>query len=333
MKLQNLQVLRGISALLVCGYHFVQHLNQPGFPLGDILFSKGALGVPVFFVISGFIMAYTTQNIQLNNQNIGQQIGVFLKKRIIRIVPLYYLLTFSWLIIGGSIALAFHGELFERLWHSLFFLPQKDIPPILFVGWSLNSEMFFYIIFSLSFLFLSKRYWFVFLFFIVAIILGFFIDFESAYLKMIFNLINIYFLIGIAFALVFHKIKISKNWAIIISSVGISAFLALLFSALLNPENPWTTISIITLVVFSFLLMDYILNIKPPKFWIHLGNISYSLYLVHPFVEIALRKFKFEGWLNIPLFIGKMGVVILVSSILYYLVEKKFTNYLKSKIA
>lgn len=333
MKLQNLQVLRGISALLVCGFHMTSHLNQKDFLLGDILFSRGSLGVPIFFVISGFIMAYTTQNINLNQQNILSQIASFLKKRIIRIVPLYYFLSFAWIVMGGSLFLIFEGEAFKRVWHSILFLPQNGVPPVLFLGWSLNFEMFFYLIFSLSFFLFSKRYWFVFLFFITAITIGWFTKIESAYLQMVTNIINIYFLIGIAFALIFHKIRMSKAVAIVISIFGGLSFLFLLFAPDGYIDNVWTIMLIITLIVFSFLLMDYIIQFKPYRFWVHLGNISYSVYLVHPFVEIVTRKYKLEGWLNIPLFMGKIGLVILISTCTYYLIEKKFTNYLKSKLA
>ena len=171
MKLKNIQFLRGISALLVCCFHFKNNLNSNDFNWGDLLFNKGSIGVPIFFVISGFIMVYTSKNINLNHSKIHLIVD-FLIKRVIRIVPLYYLLTFAWIFLGGSLLAYFQGDLVNRLWRSLLFLPQKEFP-ILYLGWSLNYEMFFYFIFALSFFFTTKRYYFIILFMIISIPLNF----------------------------------------------------------------------------------------------------------------------------------------------------------------
>ncbi|WP_292011161.1 acyltransferase, partial [Chryseobacterium sp.] len=136
MKLNNLQILRGISALLVCCFHFSSYINFENFHLGDILFKKGSIGVQIFFVISGFIMVYTTQKKDYS-KDIAKQISIFYKKRIIRIVPLYYLLTLAWMILGGNFLLYFQGENISRFLHSVFFIPQKETFPVLFLGWSL----------------------------------------------------------------------------------------------------------------------------------------------------------------------------------------------------
>ena len=71
-KIENIQVLRFIAAFSVMMVHLP-------------VFEFGAWGVDIFFVISGFIMMYITE---YNNKN-------FLIKRIIRIVPLYWLLTLA----------------------------------------------------------------------------------------------------------------------------------------------------------------------------------------------------------------------------------------------
>ena len=76
MRLNNLQILRGISALLVCCFHFREEINFEYLKLGDILFSRGSIGVPIFFVISGFIMTFTTKKINF-------QAGKILKKTIV----------------------------------------------------------------------------------------------------------------------------------------------------------------------------------------------------------------------------------------------------------
>lgn len=330
MKLNNLQILRGISALLVCCFHFRETINFPGFNLGDILFKKGSIGVPVFFIISGFIMAFTTQKIDFNKNSL-QQISLFYKRRIIRIVPLYYLLTLIWMILGGSLFLYFQGEGLSELIHSLLFLPTEKGFPVLFLGWSLNFEMFFYLIFGISLFFKEKRYFFITGFFILTYLLGQFFNFTSPYLRMATSVLNLYFVVGIAFALLLNKISIPKTWATVISIIGILSFILVLLG-IIPIDNELLKLTIISLFVFSFLTFDHVFHLKGNAFFIFLGDISYSLYLSHPFVGFALKRFKVEGYLNIPYFVLKIVLVIIFAAFLYYLVEKRITNYLKIKL-
>ena len=138
-KIEIIQVLRFFAAFSV----MMVHLPIIGF---------GIWGVDIFFVISGFIMMYVTENNQKN----------FLIKRIIRIVPLYWILTLG----VFSIAIFYPDLLnnttanFEHLIKSLFFVPfDKNSSghfPILFLGWTLNFEIIFYILFSISLFFQKK---------------------------------------------------------------------------------------------------------------------------------------------------------------------------------
>ncbi|MDQ0066455.1 acyltransferase family protein [Chryseobacterium lathyri] len=329
MKLNNLQIIRGISALLVCCFHFRGCINFENIQLGDILFGKGNIGVPVFFVISGFIMTFTTRKLDLST-NISKEITLFYKRRIIRIVPLYYLLTFIWMAIGGSFLLYFDPGTVSRLIYSVLFLPQNNTFPVLYVGWSLNFEMFFYLVFGVSLLFKKKRYYFIIAFFIFTYVLGLLFTFKNAYLLMVTNFSNLFFVLGIIFALLLDRVSIPKNKAILISVIGIVSFVVYLFTPAIN--NHFLKLLVVALFVLSFLLFDYTLRLKGNRFLVFLGDISYSLYLVHPFVELYFRKFKVDGYFNIPYFIFKIIIAIVVAAFFYYLVEKKITKYLKLKL-
>ncbi|MCT2563148.1 acyltransferase family protein [Chryseobacterium herbae] len=330
MKLNNLQILRGISALLVCCFHFREYINFEDFPLGDILFRKGSIGVSIFFVISGFIMAFTTLKKDFSI-NTSKEIKLFYKRRIIRIVPLYFLLSAGWMVIGGTLMYYFHGEGLKRFIHSVLFLPQKDTFPVLYLGWSLNYEMFFYLIFGLSLFFKKNRYIFISLFFIATYIAGLLFPTENAYLKMVSSHLNLYFVVGILFALLLDKISISKMWALVLCTGGILLFSAFFFDFIAISDSV-LVLFVVSLFVLSFLLLDYTLHFKGNRLLIFLGDISYSLYLSHPFVELFFRRFKVEGYLNIPYFVLKLIVVIGVAAFFYYFVEKKITEYLKLKL-
>lgn len=331
MKLNNLQILRGISALLVCLFHFRESLNYSNVPLGEILFGKGSIGVPIFFVISGFIMTFTTKKLNFSGDNyIKDVIFSFYKKRIIRIAPLYYLLTLAWMLLGGSFFAYFSGDLWGRLWHSILFLPQKDSFPVLYLGWSLNYEMFFYLIFGLSLFFRQKRYYFIILFFLCTYIVGILIPSENVYLALVCSHLNLYFVSGMLLAHLMERTKFSSPAALYLS-ISAVVFFCIYLLGIVEIDNKFLLLLLVTFLVFAFLLMDFTLQWKGNKFLVFLGDISYSLYLSHPFVEVFFRRFEVPDYLSIPYLFLKLIFVIGVAAFFYYFIEKKVTTYLKFK--
>lgn len=144
MMLFNVQVLRGVSAAIVIWVH-AQSLVLAG--VSGILSEFGYGGVDLFFVISGFIMVHTTRSGMLG------PIG-FLKKRLSRIVPLYYFFTIATVllvILMPSVMRSSEARI-DHLAYSLLFLPFEKAPyriyPVYYLGWTLNFEIFFYLIYG-----------------------------------------------------------------------------------------------------------------------------------------------------------------------------------------
>ena len=158
MKIHFLQGLRAIAAWLVVADHAVLDMTHGDLsnPATAFAWAMGTIGVDVFFVISGFIMVHISWG------NFGQPGAAadFLRKRIVRIVPLYWLATLA--------AFAFHkvsathgaNAGFSELLRSALFIPYRDEDggwtPILPQGWTLDYEMFFYAIFAATIAF-SRR--------------------------------------------------------------------------------------------------------------------------------------------------------------------------------
>lgn len=153
-RLPALQILRGIAAsLVVVDHSILRHAEWKDYPaiVETAAQYSGTLGVAVFFVISGYIMIHTA------GSEFGQPGAAlsFLRKRIIRIVPLYWLAT----VLEVALRLRKGGTLDpQQLLTSLFFIPQSVEPgdymrPLLGVGWTLNYEMFFYCLFAAALLF------------------------------------------------------------------------------------------------------------------------------------------------------------------------------------
>jgi peptidoglycan/LPS O-acetylase OafA/YrhL len=145
--LPNLQLLRAVAAYLVVFVHLSELL--PETPVTTFLHNKGYSGVDLFFVISGFIMVYTTTRKPISG-------GQFLINRLKRIVPLYYAVTLFVFAIALTFPFIFQNTSadFYALAKSLAFVPFEKSPgriyPLYYLGWTLNYEMFFYLTFALS---------------------------------------------------------------------------------------------------------------------------------------------------------------------------------------
>ena len=120
----------------------------------------GATGVDIFFVISGFIMAYTTQpaaEVETLSER-ATRAKAFILKRIVRVVPLY------WIALGFSARRTIlHGQADADLVRDFAFVPRFNhenhgwIVPALSPGWTINAEMFFYAIFASCMIFTRRH--------------------------------------------------------------------------------------------------------------------------------------------------------------------------------
>jgi len=143
------QILRFLAAIAVVAFHaWGVAPNYIAVPDGTASFGlwHGGHGVDLFFVISGFIIFYATQDS-------GQSPAAFLRRRVERIVPLYTvvivivtLLALLWPVVFGS-----PGWYTPRhILKSLMFISFTDGEmPVVYVGWSLEYEMYFYLVVGL----------------------------------------------------------------------------------------------------------------------------------------------------------------------------------------
>lgn len=145
-KLEGIQVIRALAANLVVADHALLTTRMSYQQLAWLM---GAIGVWLFFVVSGLIMHHTTAN----EVRSARTAGIFLVRRFIRIVPLYWLFTFF--LIAQAL---FRGRAMQGDWmaKSLLFIPYIDgegqMHPIVQQGWTLDYEMMFYLIFALGLL-------------------------------------------------------------------------------------------------------------------------------------------------------------------------------------
>jgi len=146
----NIQALRAIAAILIMSIHLCAQPFFSKVPFQSLFFQilqHGLIGVDIFFIISGFIMAYTTK------KTWGDKTNFFLA-RVIRIYPLYWICTILWTLKHPLYSKIYMGHFSQLPYYvgSLLLLPvlnsKGELYPILQPGWTLVYEMFFYFLFT-----------------------------------------------------------------------------------------------------------------------------------------------------------------------------------------
>jgi exopolysaccharide production protein ExoZ len=139
----------------------VLHHARLSVPGSDGWPTFGEAGVDIFFVIRGFVMAYTTRSVDADAPMAGRLRAArdFLRKRAIRVVPLYWL-ALLWTSRRELAARHVDADLLK----DAVFLPHPNaafhswLAPTLQQGWTLNYEAFFYVLFAAALLVGSWRF-------------------------------------------------------------------------------------------------------------------------------------------------------------------------------
>ena len=294
VKLNNIQVLRAFAAVAVVVFHtgYVFPFLRP----------FGSFGVDVFFVISGYIMA------RILDPASDSSSDFFFRRRVLRIVPPYWFFTILLYLAALKIPQLMGSTRANvvDLLKSLFFIPFTKgsglIQPLLFVGWSLNYEMFFYLALAIGLL-LHKRHaaWIG-----AAIVLATMLacmPFASHSIPAQFYSrdISIEFLLGILSYHLCRAVSSHRARSLRLPALAVCVISALLLIAIqgIFPRDifPFNSSRVLTLGTLSFLLVtsasllsqaDWDTQFAP---LVLIGDASFILYLIHPYCEYSLDRF------------------------------------------
>jgi peptidoglycan/LPS O-acetylase OafA/YrhL len=195
-SIPNLELLRALAAALVFLSHFSQKLlqgqNSPSSgEMWRYLSLQGNVGVDLFFVLSGFVISMSIFGDR------PKTAGAFLRGRIRRVVPLYWLLTLfsSAIILAATLTdVEFSIPRLEifHLVSSLMFIAQPITTslPVLAQGWTLEFEMAFYVLAGVSlYVFRLTRRRFAALAALVALLILMSVTVNGTYLEFLYGII------------------------------------------------------------------------------------------------------------------------------------------------
>jgi peptidoglycan/LPS O-acetylase OafA/YrhL len=243
----------------------------------------------------------------------------FLLTRIIRIVPIYWIFTFL-AFVGNYLA----GTPVEIQWlfQSLLFSVNLDQRfPILAAGWTLQYEMFFYLIFALTLQFFRKYQ-----LLIIAISL-----LITVAIKPSANIVLEFILGAVGFQI--YKLYTSKKINILIFFFSSSVFIFSIFNTQFDLVKDYR---VLYFGIPSFLLVTSIAKLNLPKFSLQTaGNYSYSLYLIHfPLLSILYKVSSYFVHQSTPAWLIILVNVIICNISAFFTwkyIELPATNYLRKK--
>lgn len=335
--LVSVQCLRGIAAMMVVCFHCFPQLERMGYS-GNQHVSLSS-GVDIFFIISGFIMLVSAR------RSPSRGAGAFLLNRAVRILPIYWILTSVIVAVALAAPQLLASTRFElsHVIKSYLMVPAmhpvaKLYWPILIPGWTLNYEIFFYLIFALGLGVVKDR----------GRGLGLFVGSAIAILVLLplvvrpegvwsfyTSSVMIEFVFGIIAAEVFlagHRLSRSIGALCIAAGVG----LLLLSDYVPFPDIRGLALGLPALLIFVGMVFA---PWSQQRAWVRslrvTGDASYSIYLTHMITMSAIG----QGWRrllggtlpgNSILFILFAMIVCAVGGFIFYrMVEQPLTNGLK----
>jgi peptidoglycan/LPS O-acetylase OafA/YrhL len=360
---KNLDAIRFIAATMV----FLQHALQPilgELPIKDGLFkqmilviSNGKLGVSVFFVLSGFLITY----LLVKEYEAAQKILLkhFYIRRVLRIWPLYFLVTFFTFGIFPFISAALnipeltHGN----IWCHLSFLSNFDALHIILYGvggnavsqnitWSVSIEEQFYIIWPLLFVYIPKRYWLHSVLLLLASSMAFQLFNYNKPMVLYFHSLSVLMDLSIGGLMAilvtrFNSIQLFfERSGTLMHIVYGCITLGLLFFEDKLWLLPYGNIISRFLITLSFALIivaqaltkqNTLFNLHNFSFASKWGKYTYGIYLLHPivilFVGVIVNKLGITSrntWALLTILLVKFMITLLCSKISYQFFESKF---------
>lgn len=285
-QILSIQILRAVAAWIVVLHHMGREFDSS---FAEFFAQQGNFGVDIFFVISGFVMYYIMENRD-------QDAKEFILNRLFRIVPAYWVATFFLIISRSLMPNEFHYTDWSvtSLISSLLFIPVDNpsgigpFPPLV-VGWTLNVEIFFYILLCFCFLF-GRRWRFL---VCCAILFCFPIiwDREWFYGSVLGTRKLYEFVFGITIGFGYLNFQKAREWIQDRPWIGMSLIPPVVAFLYLDRDG-MRLLAAVGLVTAFLLLEPMFHDSKIVGVLTRMGEVSYSTYLLH-YIVIGVVIFIF----------------------------------------
>lgn len=278
-RVDVIQAIRGVAAVLVI-FHHIPVLGLDGNP-----------SVNLFFLISGFMMCYVTAHSPEH----------FLVKRVVRILPLYWACTLAVFAVAVVARELLHRSEPNPVWliKSLLFIPfdkgQGAVHPLLFVGWTLNYEVFFYVAFAAAMALSYARRTLLCSAMLLALVgLGAIAGPGSVLFEFYTSSLLIDFVVGMAS---YHLYVRTRDWRhapateplrVGLGIAGVAIVAVLPWTAELVDAYGRGVVQRLPVTLAYFAILFGLSSFRVPRLLVRLGDASFSIYLFHPFVVQAL---------------------------------------------
>lgn len=323
-KLLGVQYLRAIAALMVAYFHLAGVEPALAFQ-GTLSSSRLPTGVWIFFVISGFIMYVTARKLSP---------AEFAWRRIVRIVPLYWVLTVAVCVIAifaPSTLYRTHVTVGAFV-KSLLFIPYHNTAqggvlfPLLVPGWTLNYEMAFYGLFALALF--ARRYCAL---VAVSVLCAFAVvgmthslPRMTTFFGFYFNSRLLLFAAGIIIAVAYERMRIPR---IICAALIAAGFWLLLANWQGMRASQAADFFGATAILLGAVVWERQFGLPEWRPLLLLGDASYSIYLAHTFAFRFTDEVWKHAWLQGAASATAFGMVSMAAAIglaliTYQLIER-----------
>lgn len=320
MYFKSIQLLRAVAAIIVTFFHVIYWWGLQKDNIAGI-FDRGYGAIDLFFVISGFVVFQSAQRSKIGLSHFL----LFLKKRLIRIYPFYWVVLVPVLLTG-----AFQREHWTawQFGKSLFLLP--GFTPIIGPTWTLQYEIYFYLLISLYVL--DKRLRpllsILFLLSVIAVStnLAAIPSFHFPMLGVYNEFVLEFFLGTLAFR--FYR-YFSRGWAFFLVAAG----LILVFFPLTRQFSHLLTFGIPCMFLITGLTsLESSRKFVIPRPFLLAGDASYCLYLIHaPIMRAILPDPSSAVPISRLLILAEVTAIIALSIPIHLYIEKPLLRYLNEK--
>jgi exopolysaccharide production protein ExoZ len=333
-----IQVLRALATIAVAATHFQMDFTHIVGPSSAFPFFMPVTRVAFdfFFLISGFVLVYSSESL------FGTPSGplIFFVRRLIRIIPLYWLATTTYVVLAFAVPSLGKTYSFESIIASYLFIPVPRLDgimqPVVGQGWTLNYEMFFYFIFTLS-VFARRRAAVVVasVLLIVAVVIGRVAPVSTAFDYWCQPII-LEFIFGMSLGLAFRegiRIPAWSGWVLV--ALGLAIIILLPLEGDAYDEKRVLLLGVpAAMITGGATLGDLAKPSAPMRMMSVIGDASFSLYLFHSFpnrgilyLSVALGLNPAAApwlYLTVALILG-----IAMSVVMYAVIEAPATRTLR----